>query len=226
MTSSGPVAKLPKIAFIEDEALLLGLLAEYFGKSGSFAVAGAYRDGSEAVLRICENPPDVVLLDLQLQDMNGLSIVQRLQERLTNPPRIVVLSSSTNPLVVKQLLRLGVRAILQKGISAAEVLSACQRVMRGGICLELAEGDMVDLAGAPFAEQGPTLTARETEVLDLVARGRRSKEIADTLGLSARTVDKHRENLMRKLGVNDVAGLVRYAASQGLIASGPGPGGA
>jgi DNA-binding NarL/FixJ family response regulator len=138
-------------------------------------------------------------------------------ERHRNPPKFLVLTSNANPLIVKQLLRMGVKGILQKGVSAGEVLSACQRVMRGGICLELSEGNMFDLAAAPLSDTTPALTPRETEVLDLVASGKRSKEVADVLGLSARTVDKHRENLMRKLGVNDVSGLVRYAARNGLI---------
>jgi DNA-binding NarL/FixJ family response regulator len=125
-------------------------------------------------------------------------------------------------MMVKQLLRLGVQGILQKGISAREVLSACQRVMRGCLCLDLAEGDMAELSSAPLAENRPGLTSRETEILDLVARGKRSKEIAAVLGISVRTVDKHRENVMRKLGVHDVAGLVRYAAAQGLFRAGAG----
>lgn len=210
----------PSVVFIEDEVLLLGLLSEYFIKSGAFTVVGAFSVGSEAVQKICASSPDLVVLDLQLPDVNGLTIVQQIKERVAKPPQLIVLSSSTNPLVVKQLLRLGVRGILQKGISAGEVLAACQRVMRGGICLELAEGDMMELTAAPFSAGEPLITGRETEVLDLVVRGKRSKEIADTLGLSVRTVDKHRENLMRKVGVHDVGGLVRYAAQQGLIPSG------
>jgi DNA-binding NarL/FixJ family response regulator len=215
-----PVNSLPSVVFIEDEILLLGLLSEYFIKSGSFTVAGAFSLGADALRKICTNAPDLVVLDLQLPDANGLTIVQQIKERVARPPQIVVLSSSTNPLVVKQLLRLGVRGILQKGISAGEVLAACQRVMRGGICLELADGDMVELAAAPFSSGEPMITGRETEILDLVVRGKRSKEIADTLGLSVRTVDKHRENLMRKVGAHDVGGLVRYAAQHGLIPSG------
>lgn len=215
---SSSISPVPSIVFVEDEILLLGLLSEYFAKSGQFVVKGAYNSGAQAVQAICVAPPDLVVLDLQLPDMNGMTIVQQIFERLPKAPKIVVLSGSTNPLVVKQLLKFGVRGILQKGVSAAEVLSSCQRVLRGGICLELKEGDMLELSAAPFAESGPCLTSRETEILDLVARGRRSKEVAEVLGLSVRTVDKHRENLMRKLGVHDVSGLVRYAAMEGLIA--------
>ncbi len=210
---------IPSIVFVEDEILLLGLLSEYFIHSGVFQVTGTFTRGSEALRHICVKPPTLVVLDLQLPDLNGLTIVQQMKERLEHPPLVLVLSSSTNPLVIKQLLRLGVRGILQKGISASEVLSACQRVIRGGICVELADGDMLELAAAPFSSGEPSLTSRETEVLDLVARGKRSKEVADALGLSVRTVDKHRENLMRKLGVHDVSGLMRYAVKQGVIYS-------
>lgn len=213
-------AGTPSVIFIEDEALLLGLLSEYFSRSGSFVVSGSFTNGTDGLRQICLTPPDLVVLDLQLGDTNGLAIMQQIRERVAMAPRVVVLSSSINPLVVKQLFRLGVKGILQKGISAGEVLSACRRVMQGGVCFDLAEGDMAELSAAPFAKEDPTLTARETEILDLVVRGRRSKDIAEVLGLSARTVDKHRENLMRKLGVHDASGLVRYAAQQGLIPAG------
>lgn len=211
---------LPRIVFVEDEILLLGLLGEYFSKSGHFVVAGAFSNGTEAIERICAAPPDLVVLDLQLPDINGLSVVQALRDRLAIMPKIVVLSSSINPLVVKQLMRAGAKGILQKGISAAEVLSACQRIYWGGVCLQLSEGDMLDLASAPTTGSDSELTVRETEVLELVVRGRRSKEVADALNLSVRTVDKHRENIMRKLGVHDVSGLVRYGARCGLIPAG------
>lgn len=181
-------------------------------------MVGAYSNGQEALDAICKQPPDLVVMDLQLPDTNGLLIAQKIHEAFAKPPLLIVLSSNMNPLVVKQLLRLGVRGILQKGMSAAELLAACQQVMRGGVCLNLSEVYMQDLiGGAQATDHVAELTSRETQILDLVARGRRSKEIADALGLSVRTVDKHRENLMRKLGVNDVGGLVRYAARCGMI---------
>jgi DNA-binding NarL/FixJ family response regulator len=204
------------VVFVEDEALLRGLLVEFFHRSGLFEVVGAYGDGTEAIAQIGRLRPDIVVLDLQLPGMHGRSVVEAVN-RFSKPPKVLVLSSSTNPLLVRELLKMGVNGILQKGISAGNVLSAAERVLSGGICLELPEGDLRDLALAPFSAENASLTSREVEILDLVARGQRSKEIASLLGLSVRTVDKHRENLMRKLGVNDMGGLIRYAAQNGLI---------
>lgn len=214
----GPAS--PKIALIEDEVLLLGLLTEFFVKTGRFKVCGTYASGEAAVEGILETPPDLVVMDLQLPDMNGLTVIQSIRDRMSNPPKFLVLSNNTNPLLIKQLMKAGVRGILQKGMAAAEVLAACERVLRGGLCLNLPDGDLADLALAPISEASPELTGREVEILDLVVRGRRSKEIAEVLGLSARTVEKHRENLMKKLGEHDTAGLVRYAAKTGLLVGG------
>lgn len=212
-------APLYRVAIIEDEALLLGLLTEFFTRSGRFQVVGAFISGTEAVAKICLAPPDLIVMDMQLPDMNGLTVIQAIRERVSVAPKILVLSNNTNPLLINQLIRSGVRGILQKGVAATELLSACERILRGGLCLNLPEGDLADLAMAPISDSAPALTAREVEILDLVVRGRRSKDIADVLNLSARTIDKHRENLMKKLGVNDTAGLVRYAAKTGLLTS-------
>lgn len=208
---------LYRVAIIEDETLLLGLLTEFFSRSGRFQVVGAFSNGSAAVAKICLTPPDLIVMDLQLPDMNGLTVIQAIRERVSVMPKILVLSNNTNPLLIKQLIKAGVRGILQKGVAATELLSACERVLRGGLCLHLPDGDLADLAMAPISDSAPALTTREIEILDLVVRGRRSKEIAAVLNLSARTVDKHRENLMKKLGINDTAGLVRYAAKTGML---------
>jgi len=208
---------LYRVAIIEDETLLLGLLTEFFSRSGRFLVVGAFSNGSAAVTKICLMPPDLIVMDLQLPDMNGLTVIQAIRERVSVMPKILVLSNNTNPLLIKQLIKSGVRGILQKGVAASELLSACERVLLGGLCLNLPDGDLADLAMAPISDSAPALTAREIEILDLVVRGRRSKEIAAVLNLSARTVDKHRENLMKKLGINDTAGLVRYAAKTGML---------
>jgi len=216
-SENGP---LYRVAIIEDEALLLGLLTEFFTRSGRFQVVGAFMSGSEAVAKICLAPPDLIVMDLQLPDMNGLTVIQAIRQRVSVAPKILVLSNNTNPLLIKQLLLAGVRGILQKGVAATELFSACERILRGGLCLNLPDGDLADLAMAPISDSAPELTTREVEILDLVVRGRRSKEIADVLKVSARTVDKHRENLMKKLGINDTAGLVRYAAKTGMLNSG------
>ena len=210
------LSSLPRVVFVEDEALLRELLVEFFHRSGLFEVVGAFGDGTEAIAQIGRLSPNILILDLQLHGMHGRSVVEAVN-RYSSPPKVLVLSSCTNPLLIRELLKMGVRGILQKGISAANVLSAAERVLRGGLCLELPAGDLHDLALAPFTAENTRLTSREVEVLELVARGKRSKEIASLLGLSVRTVDKHRENLMRKLGVNDMGGLMRYAAQNGLI---------
>jgi len=206
----------PKIVFVEDEALLRGLLAEFFELKGGFKVVGSCGSGAEAIDLVKSQRPDLVLLDLQLPDMHGRTVVDALT-RSPASPKIVVLSGNFNPMFVRELLKAGVCGILQKGIAASEVMAACQRVLKGGICLDLPAGDLRHLALDTFSENDAHLTSRETEILDLVARGLKSKDIASSLAVSVRTVEKHRENLMHKLGIHDVGGLVRYAAQQGIV---------
>lgn len=210
--------RLPTLMLVEDESLLRGLLTEFFTKCGLFRVVGSFEAAETALPAIRNQSPDLLLVDLNLGGMSGAALIELVLAERLSIPRVVVLSGSVSSLAVRRLLKSGVRGILPKGISAAELLGACVRVMRGAICIELSDESLLDLAvRSESRDTSYELTSRETEVLNLVVAGRRSKEIASLLGLSVRTVDKHRENLMRKLGVHDLAGLMRYAANIGLL---------
>lgn len=215
---SAPRDSKASIVLVDDETLLRELLAEYIKQDDSLEVVGDFGDGAAALVAIAECQPDLVLLDLRMPGMHG-EVLQAEISRLPHPPKILVLSSDPSPASVRTLLGRGVRGILQKGISAREVLSGIKTVLNGGIALQLSDAVATDQLFENFEHAGVPLSRRETQIAQLVAEGATSKTIAEKLGVSSRTVDKHRENLMRKLGVKDSSGVVRHAVAMGLAST-------
>lgn len=177
-------------------------------------------DGQEA-LRLAETlRPDVVLLDIGMPSLNGLEVAARLAK--SDPAiRVVILSMHMSEEYVLQALRAGAAAYLLKGSAVAELEVAIRAVARGETYLSPAVSKRVvdeyvtriGNATDPLA----ALTPRQREILQLVAEGQTNKEIAQRLGLSHRTVEVHRNQLMKRLAVHDVAGLVRFAVRVGLV---------
>ncbi|HEY0160732.1 MAG TPA: response regulator transcription factor [Thermoanaerobaculia bacterium] len=194
-----------------------GLLAGLAGVE----VVGEAGDGHEA-LRLAESlRPDVVLLDIGMPGLNGLEVAVRLA-KLDPAIRIVILSMHMSEEYVLQALRAGAAGYLLKGADVAELEVAVRAVARGETYLSPAVSKRVvddyvsrtNGAGDPLG----ALTSRQREILQLVAEGNTSKEIAHRLGLSYRTVEAHRNQMMKRLDVHDVTGLVRFAVRVGLIA--------
>jgi DNA-binding NarL/FixJ family response regulator len=197
-----------------------GLLANLSGVE----VVGEAGDGHEA-LRLAEAlQPDVVLLDIGMPGLNGLEVAARLT-KLAQPIRVVILSMHMSEEYVLQALRAGAAGYLLKGSAVAELELAIRAVVRGDTYLSPAVSKRVvdDYVNRTGAASDPlsTLTPRQREILQLVAEGHTSKDIAQRLGLSHRTVETHRNQLMRRLGVTDLTGLVRFAVRVGLIEGDP-----
>lgn len=183
-------------------------------------VVGETGEGHEA-LRLAETlQPDVVLLDIGMPGLNGLEVAARLA-KLDPAIRVVILSMHLSEEYVLQALRAGAAAYLLKGSAVAELEIAIRAVARGETYLSpLVSKRVVDdyvsrTSGAtdPLA----ALTPRQREILQLVAEGHTSKEVAQRLGVSYRTIEVHRHQLMKRLGVHDLPGLVRFAVRVGLV---------
>jgi len=182
-------------------------------------------DGHEALRRLLELKPDVALVDIGMPGLNGLEIVARVA-RDAPTVRLVILSMHGDPAHVAQALRAGARGYLLKDSAAEELSIALHAVLGGEIYLSprvsrhVVEGFLArdTPAESDSAEPGAALTPRQREILQLVAEGRSTKEIAQLLGLSAKTVETHRSQIMERLGIHDLAGLVRYAVRTGLVA--------
>jgi DNA-binding NarL/FixJ family response regulator len=183
-------------------------------------VVGEAGDGQEALQMAQTFHPDVVLLDIGMPGLNGLDVAGRLA--VSNPSiRVIILSMHTSEEYVLRALRAGCAGYLLKASAVAELEVAVRAVARGETYLSPAVSKRVvdDYVSRTGGATDPleALTPRQREILQLAAEGHSSKEIAARLGLSYRTVESHRAQLMERLGVHDLAGLVRFAVRVGLV---------
>ncbi len=174
--------------------------------------------GDAAIQAARDHSPDVVLLDIDLPGRNGLSVAEILRNELPDI-KVVILSMFTSEGYVMQALKSGVQGCLPKGSSMDEVARAVQCVSDGDVYFSegvarMALGRMVRNGQATPSPED--LTQREREVLVQIAEGLSNKEIASALNLGVRTVETHRDRLMRKLGIHSVAGLTKFAIRHGL----------
>ena len=183
-------------------------------------VAGEAGEGQEA-LRLAEAlHPDVVLLDVGMPGLNGLEVAGRLAA-LDPSVRVLILSMHTSEEYVLRALRAGCSGYLLKGSAVSELEVAVRAVARGETYLSPAVSKRVvdDYVSRTGGSEDPldALTPRQREILQLAAEGHSSKEIAQRLSLSFKTVEAHRAQLMQRLGLHDLAGLVRFAVRVGLV---------
>jgi DNA-binding NarL/FixJ family response regulator len=187
---------------------------------GVEVVAGA-SDGREAMQLVAAHHPDIVLMDIMMPGMNGLEAASRIVRDFPET-RVIMLSVNASEEYVLQSLRAGAAGYLLKNISPTELETAIRAVARGERYLTTAVSRHVIEAYlqrvGPEASSLDRLTPRQREVLQLVAEGATTKEIARKLGVSVKTAEMHRGQLMDALGIHDVAGLVRYAIRMGVIA--------
>jgi two-component system response regulator NreC len=184
-------------------------------ESAGFLVAGEAVDGREAVRLVSRENPDVAVMDIGMPQFNGLSAALELTR--THPQvRLIVLTQHDQPQYVAEALRCGVKGYVLKSQAARDLVRAIEEVCRGGVYLS--PGIASAIAEA-YLSQDPTvdgLSVRERQVLQLIAEGSSTKDIAVQLGISGKTVESHRSKLMRKLDIHDTAGLVRYAIRRGV----------
>jgi DNA-binding NarL/FixJ family response regulator len=209
--SSSPI----RVVLADDHALVRAGIRSRLGAMPDVQVVG------EAALELVERErPDVILMDIAMKGITGLEAAAQVRERQPEV-RVVILSMHSGEEYVLQALRAGAAGYLLKDAATGELELALRSVMRGESWLSPAvsrlvvEGYVQRLGGG---EVGPdVLTARQREVLKLVAAGKSTKEIAFLLNLSVKTVETHRAQIMERLGIRDVAGLVRYALRTGLV---------
>ena len=190
-------------------------------KADDIRVIGEAADGLEAVELVERLTPDVLVMDLAMPRLNGTQATARVSA-LGVKTRVVILSMHSDRILVRQALRNGAMGYLLKRSVTEELLLAIRAAKRDEIYLSPAVSQSVVtnfVARQPEAQETgfDRLTSREREVLQLVAEGNTNRAIAGMLHVSVKTVEKHRANLMSKLGVRDVAGLTRLAIKHGLV---------
>jgi DNA-binding NarL/FixJ family response regulator len=209
-----------RVLLADDHTLVRAGIRSLLKGLENVEVVGEAGDGQEAV-RLAESlRPDVVLLDVGMPGLNGLDVAARLVTHDASI-RVLILSMHTSEEYVLRALRAGCAGYLLKGSAVAELEIAVRAVARGETYLSpvVSKHVMDDYVRRTGGATDPidALTPRQREVLQLVAEGNTSKDIADRLGLSFKTVEAHRAQIMERLGLHDVAGLVRFAMRMGLV---------
>jgi len=169
--------------------------------------------------------PDVVVMDIAMPLLNGLEATRRIRKDVPDT-KVLILSAHSDDAYVEQVAELGAAGFLLKQTSSHNLATAIREVQKGNtfyspaISKRLKGRDQkaLDREGN-FKQKHNRLSSREVEVLQLIAEGKPNKQVATELGVSFKTVDKHRQHLMAKLNIHDIAGLTRYAIAEGIIES-------
>jgi two-component system response regulator NreC len=182
-----------------------------------FQVAGEAADGQELVRIAEELQPDVAVLDIGMPLMNGLVAARELK-RVCPKTKTIVLTRHDEDQYVIEALRAGIRGYVLKNQAATDLVLAIQQVSRGQVYLSPGISSVVvDAYLSKSSLPDDPLSAREHEVLQLIAEGKSTKDVAAILGISVKTAESHRSRLMQKLDIHETASLVRYAVRRGLV---------
>ena len=211
-----------RLLLADDHAVVRSGLRMLLEAQPDMTIIGEAETGQEAIRRVAELSPDVVLMDIEMPGMNGIEATRRIKAEAPGAA-VLALTMYEDDQYFFEMLRAGASGYVPKRAAPDELVSAIRAVSRGEVFLypSLAGRLVQDyLRRGPAGEEEPPgdeLTPREQEVLTLIAEGLSNNEIADRLVISAKTVDRHRENIMRKLNLHNRVDLVKYALRKGLI---------
>jgi DNA-binding NarL/FixJ family response regulator len=205
-----------RVLLADDHALVRQALRALLDREGIQVVAEASQ-GQEAVSLASTMRPDVAVLDISMPTMNGLDAVRELHQ-LSPRTKCILLTRHDEDQYVMAALQAGIRGYVLKTQAAVDLVQAIRRVYNGEVYLSPGvSGALVEAFLSKSGLPAEPLSPRERQVLQLVGEGRSTKEIADLLCISVKTVESHRARLMQKLDIHDVARLVRYAIRRGIV---------
>lgn len=209
----------------DDHPVVRKGLQSCLSRAGRLRLVGEAADGDEALRKARELQPDVVLMDISMPGMNGLMVTEMLRKELPQV-KVLVVSVQRNKDAIFRVIQAGAHGYVSKEAPSEEVIRAIESVHGGEpyFSEEIARAALYEFINSggrkePFAQ----LTPREREVLVLIAEGQSNKEIADQLNIGVRTIETHRERIMRRLNIHSVAGLTKYAIANGLVTLDIGP---
>jgi len=213
-----------RVLLADDHALVRAGIRALLSRLPGVEVIAEAADGREALALVKAHLPDLVLLDISMAGLNGLEAAVRIAKEFPHV-RVLILSAHANDAYVKQALRAGAAGYLIKDAGISELELAVQAVARGETYLSpaISKHVVADYVRHAGDEPDPLelLTPRQREILQLLAEGNSTKEIARILHLSAKTVETHRTQLMERLNIHDIAGLVRFAIRAGVLSLDP-----
>jgi RNA polymerase sigma factor (sigma-70 family) len=211
-----------RVLVADDHAIVREGLGTMLSNQPDMTVVGLATHGRDAIRMVDEYQPDVAIMDISMPELNGIDAISQMLPRHPNIKVIVLSIHETKPYVYRAL-KAGARGYLLKETAGLEVVDAVRAVYGGERYLSQRISDLVTdvsfhrLEGSKEVSALEQLSPREREILQLVAEGKTSQEIGERLSISSKTVDTYRSRLMRKIGVDDVAGLVKFAIQHGVI---------
>jgi len=213
---------MTRVLLVDDHPLFREGVRALLSKASDIEVVGEAGDGKQAIELTEKLSPDVIVMDLVMPGMNGMQAAQHLHDHHPDI-KILILSMYDDDEYIRQILKAGASGYVLKRSASDDLLRAIREVESGGSALhptvaaKLIKDYVRRTKATDQKNSGSILTARESEVLKLIAEGQTNQQIADALGLGRKTIDTHRTNIMRKLDLHDVTGLVKYALRHGLI---------
>ena len=211
-----------RVLVADDHAIVREGLGIMLGNQPDMDVVGLATNGREAIRMVDQYQPDVAVMDISMPELNGIEAIQQMLPSHSRMKVIVLSIHETKPYVYRAL-KAGAKGYLIKETAGLEVVDAVREVYQGERYLSQRIADLLtDISFRSLENSGETspleqLSPREREILQLVAEGKTSQEIAQRLSISSKTVDTYRSRLMHKIGVEDVAGLVKFAIQHGVI---------
>ncbi|MBI1373084.1 MAG: response regulator [Phycisphaera sp.] len=212
-----------KLILVDDHSLLRQSLADRLNAEIDFDVVAQLESADDAVRTVVELRPDVVLMDIDMPGVTSFDAAEQINSRRPET-RIIFLSAFFNDRYIEQALRVEAKGYLIKSSTMSTVIKAIRQVAQGRVYFsdEVRDRIVVDAKGIRLSPKAPqtrvsTLTPRELEVLRYLARGLSKKEIAQTMHISAKTVEGHTEKVMNKLDIHDRVELARFAIREGLV---------
>ncbi len=221
MTSKTPIT----ILLADDHAIVREGFRKLLESETDIAIVGEAQTGRQAVALVKELHPAVVVMDIAMPLLNGLEATRQIRQAIPDT-RVLILSAHSDDAYVEQAITNGATGFLLKQASSHELSQTIRKINAGETVyspsiakrLRRQQQESLERTGQPKTGLG-RLSSREVEVLQLIAEGDANKKIAADLGISVKTVEKHRDHLMRKLDIHDTAGLTRYAIATGVIES-------
>jgi DNA-binding NarL/FixJ family response regulator len=216
-----------KVLLVDDHTVVRQGLRVLLEAEPDIAIVAEADTGRLAVQLTRKHLPDVVVMDIAMPNLNGLEATRQILKEMPTA-KVLVLSSYGDDEYVHQMTEAGAAGYLLKQTAATDLIKAIREARKGNAFFSpsiskrlLDQYREAFLKGVPVKKRTELLTSRESEVLQLIAEGKPNKQIAADLCISIKTVEKHRQQLMNKLNIHEVAGLTRYAISKGIIESNP-----
>jgi DNA-binding NarL/FixJ family response regulator len=214
-----PEQKRTRVLLADDHPVIRHGIAACLNNHENLEVVGEASDGKETLRKAKELSPDIILMDIDMPHTNGLAVTEMLRKELPQI-KVLILSMSNSATFVPRILQSGARGYIAKDAPTEELVKAIETVQRGDTYFgeDVAQIALKQFMGGNSAgASNRELSPRERDVLIGIAKGLSNKEIASQLNIGTRTVETHRDNLMRKLDIRSVGGLTKYALANGLV---------